>query len=153
MKKGFTLIELLVVVAIIAMVLSIILASLGSARQRSRDARRITDIKEIRTALELYFSVNSSYPATLSLLATGGHIPVVPQDPLGSTGTGDCRPNYCYAVSGATYYHIGSQLDETTNLALNSDKDCSSSGITCPAGVAYTNGFDGTATTTYDLVP
>jgi len=152
-NKGFTLIELLVVIAIIGILASVVLASLNSARKKSRDARRIADTKQLQLALELYFDANSSYPATLSLLATGGQIPVVPQDPLGSTGTGDCRPSYCYAVSGTTFYHIGSQLEETTNPALNSDKDCSSSGITCPAGVAYTNGFDGTATTTYDLVP
>ena len=54
-RGGFTLIELLVVIAIIGILASIVLASLNSARQKSRDARRIADIKQIQLALELYF--------------------------------------------------------------------------------------------------
>ena len=54
MKKGFTLIELLVVIAIIGILASVVLASLNSARKKSRDARRVADIKQIQLALELY---------------------------------------------------------------------------------------------------
>jgi len=54
-KKGFTLIELLVVVSIISLLSSIVLASLNTARAKARDARRKSDLNEIRTALEFYF--------------------------------------------------------------------------------------------------
>ena len=60
--KGFTLIELLVVIAIIGILSSVVLASLNSARQKSRDARRISDVKQLQVALELYFDTNQSYP-------------------------------------------------------------------------------------------
>ena len=63
-NKGFTLIELLVVIAIIGVLASIVLASLNSARRKSRDARRIVDVKQIQLALELYFDgQGSQYPA------------------------------------------------------------------------------------------
>tara|TARA_B100000508_G_scaffold60333_1_gene46974 strand:+ start:37902 stop:38366 length:465 start_codon:yes stop_codon:yes gene_type:complete len=62
MKKGFTLIELLVVVAIIGMLSSVVLASLNTARGNARDTRRQSDLKQIQTALELYYNVNNAYP-------------------------------------------------------------------------------------------
>jgi type II secretion system protein G len=63
-EKGFTLIELLVVVAIIGVLASIILTSLNDARAAARDARRVSDIRTIQNALELYYLDNNSYPIT-----------------------------------------------------------------------------------------
>ncbi|HXK37499.1 MAG TPA: type II secretion system protein [Candidatus Paceibacterota bacterium] len=63
-QKGFTLIELLVVIAIIALLSSVVLASLSTARAKSRDARRISDINQFQRALELYFDTNAKYPTT-----------------------------------------------------------------------------------------
>lgn len=64
-QKGFTLIELLVVIAIIALLTSVILVSLYNARLKSRDAKRVTDIRQIRNALELYFNECRSYPVSV----------------------------------------------------------------------------------------
>lgn len=60
--KGFTLVELLVVIAIIGLLSTLAVVSLGSARSKARDARRISDIKQIQTALELYFADQGEYP-------------------------------------------------------------------------------------------
>lgn len=62
-KKGFTLIELLVVIAIISLLSSVVLSSLNSARQKARDAQRVSNLTEIRTALEMYYHDNGSYPS------------------------------------------------------------------------------------------
>jgi hypothetical protein len=35
---------------------------LNSARQKSRDSKRVADIKQIQTALELYFADENEYP-------------------------------------------------------------------------------------------
>jgi type II secretion system protein G len=68
LEKGFTLIELLVVVAIIGLLSSIVLASLNSARAKGRDAKRISDLSELRNAIELYANDhNGNYPSTGSM--------------------------------------------------------------------------------------
>ncbi|MDO8511680.1 MAG: type II secretion system protein [bacterium] len=63
-KKGFTLIELMVVIGIIGILSSLILVSLNLARSRARDGQRRNDIKQIMTALELYYASNGEYPNT-----------------------------------------------------------------------------------------
>ena len=60
-KKGFTLIELLVVIAIIGLLATIAVVALGTARKSSRDSKRIGDVKQIQTALELYYNAENSY--------------------------------------------------------------------------------------------
>ncbi len=93
--RGFTLIELLVVIAIIGILSSVVLASLNSARKKGRDARRISDIKQLQLALELYYDANgSTYPVQSAALTAAGslaataltglattYIPSVPADP------------------------------------------------------------------------
>jgi len=61
-QKGFTLVELLVVISIIALLASIVFASLNSARGKARDARRVADFRQLQTALEFYYDSNNAYP-------------------------------------------------------------------------------------------
>jgi len=63
-QKGFTLIELLVVIAIIGLLSTLAVVSLNSARSKARDARRTSDIRQLQTALEMYFNEDGAYPAT-----------------------------------------------------------------------------------------
>ncbi len=145
-KRGFTLIELMVVVAIIGMLSSVVLSSLNTARGKGRDAQRISDIKQLKTALQLYYEDNGqTYPTALSGLAPK-YIGKIPTDPSSQTisaftcGAG----NYCYAYYPSTspnFYHLGAKL-EFNNSVLNSDTDCRSDSATaaCVAGQTTLNG-------------
>ena len=129
-KKGFTLIELMVVIAIIGVLASIIVASLGSAKSNSRDAKRIADTKNIQIALSLYYNDNLQYPPlVLSTLLTGGYLSSIPKDPdgssyhyvaLGTNTQGKCTGS---GSSPAVKYHLGALLESPSNAYLNEDSD------------------------------
>ena len=70
-KKGFTIIELLVVISIIGLLSTISVVALNGARKKSRDAKRVGDMKQIQTSLELYFNDNSAYPVSATALTLG----------------------------------------------------------------------------------
>lgn len=62
--KGFTLIELLVVIAIIGILASVVMAGLNSARVKSRDAARLSQMDQVAKAIEHYYSDNGEFPAS-----------------------------------------------------------------------------------------
>jgi prepilin-type N-terminal cleavage/methylation domain-containing protein len=79
-KTGFTLIELLVVLAIIGMLTGIVLVSVGKARARARDVRRMSDIRQVVTAQQMYEGENQVFFATTSqngIPAIEGYMPAV----------------------------------------------------------------------------
>ena len=61
-NKGFTLIELLVVISIIALLSSIVLASLNTAREKAKIAALVSEVEQFQLALELYKNQTGSYP-------------------------------------------------------------------------------------------
>lgn len=67
-RSGFTLIELLVVVAIIALLLAILLPSLGAAREQSRAATCLSNLRQLGLASSMYADENRD--AIIALLET-----------------------------------------------------------------------------------
>lgn len=61
-QKGFTLIELLVVVLIIGLVGTFAAVAVNAARSKQRDATRLSNVRQIQSALEDYFNEKNAYP-------------------------------------------------------------------------------------------
>jgi len=98
-KKGFTLIELLVVVAIIGLLATMSIVALNTARAKARDAKRVGDVKQIQTALELYYNDNSGYPGSTASLTPAymGQVPTAPTPfDVPSSGTACTSANNAY---------------------------------------------------------
>ncbi|HEY9480769.1 MAG TPA: type II secretion system protein [Candidatus Paceibacterota bacterium] len=70
-RRGFTLIELLVVISIIALLSSIVMATINTARVRARDAKRQRDMHEIFTALQFYYDRYGCLPTPGSSACNG----------------------------------------------------------------------------------
>ncbi len=114
---GFTLIELLVVVAIIGLLVSVITVSLGNARLKSRDARRLSDTQQIKSGLDIYYNIGSGYPDTASwnaaqsangqLVCSGTPALKVPQDPINK---GNPAYAYTYTQGGSSGNGCGSTV-------------------------------------------
>src|SRR3989344_3856463 len=150
-KGGFTLIELLVVIAIIGMLSSAIFSSLNNARRKSRDARRIADLHQIKNALDLFYSTYGRYPVTNGAPTWDGHwqefadclergvecwgsgslsgyssvIPKVSQDPLDGAGLSDSDPTYYTGWEGRTDQNslLKTFLEDPTNIALPTEAE------------------------------
>ena len=154
-QAGFTLIELLVVIAIIGLLSTLAVVALNNARLKSRDARRVADIKQIQTALELFYNDDGDYAPSLAAtvcttngtgvvdeisgccLADTGYIDVctgvvfmnlVPYDPDQSTSY-----EYVYA---ADTYHLVYTLEGVTG-GIPAGTHCAT-----PAGIQQDGGTD-----------
>jgi prepilin-type N-terminal cleavage/methylation domain-containing protein len=119
-QKGFTLIELLVVIAIIGLLSTMSVVALNSAREKSRNTKRLSDIKNIQTALELYYNDNNEYPPadTENPITTNtitGYMNNVPDNPT-PRDDGSCPDaNYVYTRANSSTYTISYCISEEIN--------------------------------------
>jgi prepilin-type N-terminal cleavage/methylation domain-containing protein len=147
---GFTLIELLVVVAIIGLLASVVMVSLGNARLKSRDARRLADIQQIKSGLDIYYNMGSGYPDDASwtaaqtsqgqLSCSGQSALKVPNDPSSLTGgaavyTYTAGGNSSSGCGGTVYsnYKIQFQTEGASSLGGAGTYFLSPNGITTVA--------------------
>ena len=157
LSSGFTLIELLVVVAIIGILSSTVLASLNDARLKSRTTRSIEDLNQLRTALEMYYNDNGSYPpssggwgglytcwGTASTNWIVGLVPnyisSLPRSPNNST---DCSNNYIYSSNSADYKLIWHQPEDCAGVKskypnlVDPARDCWAYGFWSPGALSF----------------
>jgi prepilin-type N-terminal cleavage/methylation domain-containing protein len=134
-SDGFTLIELLVVISIISLLSTLTMSSLSSARQKSRDAIRLSDMRTVQIALELYYAANNAYPSTGGVFKseclfsnstnadvipnlTPIYLSRIPSDPFMKKATNDNCYIY-YSPDGVNYAFI----DMGTDINLMSHPD------------------------------
>jgi prepilin-type N-terminal cleavage/methylation domain-containing protein len=137
-RRAFTLVELLVVIAIIGLLSTVAIVAMGNARIKARDMRRIADLKQIQTALALYYEDNGFYPPsgcgydcngwsvsyhetwTALGVALAPYLAKLPVDPIGSS----CPPwdscySYAYGDVGRDAFPAGydlvALLEDTSN--------------------------------------
>jgi len=130
-KKGFTLIELLVVISIIGLLSTISVVALNGARQKGRDAKRVGDIRQIQTALELYFNDNNAYPISTSIvLGTAATAKTICTDGLEATcvATGDKTymgivPAAPTPPTGNAYTYISASPGSTYSITFTLEED------------------------------
>ncbi|EKD67903.1 MAG: hypothetical protein ACD_48C00158G0005 [uncultured bacterium] len=115
-RPAFSLIELLVVIALIGILVAVATVSYSTIQKRSRDSRRVTDLKTIQQGLEQYYTdTNSSYPSSPCSSAgviyfPSGSLPANPK-------TGDPYPENCTT----TGYCICAELEVTVGNAAAND--------------------------------
>jgi type II secretory pathway pseudopilin PulG len=109
-----------VVIAIIGLLSTLSLVALNVARAKARDALRVADVKQIMTALELYYNDVGHYPkawfnlstsgklATTTNGATSTYIGLIPINPSPTDGRAcSTTPNFVYTSdSNSSSYHI-----------------------------------------------
>ena len=120
-QRGFTLIELLVVIAIIGFLSTLAMVALSSAREKSRDAKRVQSVSAITKALALHLNSSSgdyptsngeclsnSSPAGQALSASEA-MKQMPLDP--SWGTESPNPNIALDNDGYCYYYTSDEFN------------------------------------------
>lgn len=142
------------VIAIIGILSAVVLASLNTARAKALDARRMSDLNQIRTAFLMYsvnngnfieggsgsgwsgggsgwfnYSDGTSYPASIaSTLVTDKDLPAAIIDPTGgktSTPTaGNSYMKYTCTQSGKKVTYVFAKLDTLPQDSTATDGTC-----------------------------
>lgn len=140
-RRAFTLIELLVVIVVIAILATLAVIALQQSRRNARDAKRVGDIKQMQTALELYYNEVGSYPELASITANNSiehngvvYMAIFPSAPSPADGP-------CNSDSNKYEYQTRGIANSSYNIkfCLGSSFDQFSGGLKCASPRGITN--------------
>jgi general secretion pathway protein G len=126
LSRGFTLVEIILVIACASVVITLV--DPVKQFQKSNDAKRKSDLRQIQAALELFRADNGTYPlfgtggacntimgwsiaSDISCALSGGstvYMNTIPKDPK----TGVSCPGYLYSSNGSEY-NLFTKLENT----------------------------------------
>ena len=121
-RKGFTLIELLIVVVIIGILAAIAIPKFANTKEKAYMASMKSDLRNLVTAQEAYFSDRTSYTTTGGLGDNYKSSAGVTVDVTDALGTGWRATAYHNATSKTCYIYIGSGV--TTGGAIEGEPRC-----------------------------
>jgi type II secretory pathway pseudopilin PulG len=151
-QKRINLIEILVVIAVIGLIGTLAAVAVSSARANSRDAVRLSNVRQMQSALEDFFVARNAYPASTEVVALGFGLagcltttgfqtgcdpttegvlvravpPAISTGLSGLSSCGGAANAYCYFPFGEdSSYVIQFELEHTISLAkLNKGLNC-----------------------------
>lgn len=128
-KKGFTLVEMLIVIAIIAVLASISLVSVGGIRKSANDKRRVADLQKVQGYLELYYNQNRQYPQLNSYEQLEG---VLVGAQVANALPRDTGGVYEYGSNDGQHYVLKATLETSDSLLGDANElDGTQQGIEC----------------------
>jgi len=119
-QRGFTLMEILIVVLIVGVLAAVGIITLLTANAKSRDIQRLSDVRQVQNALELYFYNRNAFPIANNIILGGDDYKVLCDSASGfQSGGEECGKiflnqlpaapartaddSYVYSSDGQTY--------------------------------------------------
>ena len=131
-QRGFTLIEILVVIAIIGVLATIILAAVGSAREKAAYAKARSELRQINLAMRLLYDDTGFYPSNLADQTN------ICYDPPGANEIAADNANAGIVANGrgwagwnGPYMNVPIEDPWGRSYYFDSDYDCSAGPVGC----------------------
>jgi prepilin-type N-terminal cleavage/methylation domain-containing protein len=150
-SSGFTIVELLIVIVIIGILAALVVIAYNGLQTRARDSTRVTDMRNIKTAIESYYADNGTYPPNpvayrVSSMASlvPKYIKQAPTDPINAAQDGKAYIYYYiigYKKTGpTTYINTGSTNDYMMSMSLESSSGPQYTGYGAPGNLNWLDG-------------